>query len=605
MPTYCAHCGATHDTAAGGAYCSNCGQPVHPQAPPQGAPYAGPPPSGYPQGPPTGTPAGPPPSGWAGPPPQGPPPTQAFQPGQPGQPSQQQPWHPGQPYQPVQHPQPTAKINPFQGWPLADYLRDAAAAVALFACLGMPWDFGDEAFDPFNHAGERWWVVIAALLAVVSLAVPYLEKARAIPNWGPQHYLLTKLALNAPLVLSVLAAVIFELVAINDDADGGLGSGMAMALAGVALAIQPRAAEEMPGYPQDRRWTTLARATAASAVVLTVLLFALWVLHGALSDDADVLDGSGLSAGIDIFDPFTDFVAILIAFLVIPLAMFGYPAYQLVFGARSAAWRRALATVGFSVVVVALFALASDHDGLFFWPEVEKWNGYFGGYLPGAGGLLVGAAAGFAVSRPMERATAAHDALQDCRETLSAVLQLSIAGSALAVAAVLFHAFEADFGAATIVSMVLLLLAAGAGGYGFTLLSDLRRHRVVLLGILGGTALLGLIAMIVLNGDDNTFVNNGYTVAAWISLPALGAYALTAPPQVRSALGPLVAGGGASGFPQGPPQAYPQQGYPQPQPPQAPPGQPGQWGPPQAPPHGQPGQWGPPPPGQWGPPPAQ
>ncbi len=589
MATSCGSCGAVGE----GAFCASCGHPLHDAPPspppaeptriaapaqPHAQPPVQPPP---PQGPPLPPPA---PQGWSQPEPT---PTAQFPSVPPaayppqGHPEQGYPQqnYPQQGYPQQAWSQPAApRTNPFVGWPVSDYVRDAGAAIALFCTFGMPWEIS---VDP--KAGNQWWVVIAILLSLVSLAVPYVAKAGVVPGWGPQHYRLTKLGLNLPLLLSVLAAVLFELIHLGDDFEGGLGSGIAMALTGVALAVQPRAAEEAPDHSDDRLWNGLARAVVAASVGLTVLLYLGWFLHGAVGDD------------VDIFDPFTGFLALTVAFLLIPLALVGYPASMLLLGAPSAAGRRVLATVGFSVVVIALFALASDRQGLFFWADTEKWDGVGGGQIPGGGGLLLGAAAALVVSRAQQRATQTPDAVGSWTATVSAALQVSAAGSALTAIAVLLIMIDADVEGGPVVTIVLLLAATGAAAFGLTLLGDLRKNRVVLLGVLGGIAVVGLVVLGINNSGDTAgyvLLNNGYAVAAWLALPGLAAYALTVPAQVRTTLGPLVAGGTGGHPAQGPPQTYPPQTYPpQAYPPQAyPPQGPPQTYPPQGPPPAYPPQ---------------
>ncbi|MEO9322693.1 hypothetical protein ABFT23_04330 [Nocardioides sp. C4-1] len=633
MANYCGNCGAANE---GNAFCSSCGQalaaadtpaqpepPAYPASEPtriasspiQAQPAQPAPPQGDPLPPPQGAPL-PPPQGPPQPAPPGYAPAQAQQPyapqqgypgqGQPqgyppqGQPQQGYPpqGHPQQGYPPQGYPaQP--KVNPFVGWPIYDYVRDAAAAVALFCTFGMPWRLDDQGD---NKAGNTWWVIIAILLAVVSLAVPYLAKARVVSSWGPQHYRLVKLGLNAPLVISVLVGVLMELVHLGDDFEGGLGSGIGMALAGVALAVQPRQAEEDPGHADDRLWNKVATVVYASAVGLTALLFVTWLLHGVIDVDS-------------FFDPVLQFLTAVVAFLLVPAALVGYPVYMLLIGSKIDAWRRALATVGFSVVVIALFALASDRAGLFFWPDFDKWNGALAlgvGGLPGGSSLLVGAAAGFAISRSQQRATAGPDQVGSWTQTVAAALQLSAAGSGLVALAILLMMIDDEVGAGPIIVIVLLLAAAGGAGFGLTLLSDVRKNRMILLGVLAGIAVIGIVALAVNNSDDTGFyvlLNNGYAVAAWLALPGLAAYALTVPPEVRTALGPLVQSGQQNGYPQQgyPQQGYPQQGYPQQGYPQQPPHQggypqqpPQQGGyPPQQPPPSGPPM---PPPGGWGPP---
>jgi hypothetical protein len=142
-----------------------------------------------------------------------------------------------------------------------------------------------------------------------------------------------------------------------------------------------------------------------------------------------------------------------------------------------------------------------------------------------------------------------------------------------------------------------------------TMPSDPGRNRVVVLALLGAEVVFGFIAMGIINGEEValgpvrlpdaeligatalTFPITGWVVAAWVCLPALAAYALTVPPEVRAALGPLVRQrqpGYPPAYPHAP-QGYPQQGYPPPGHPQAyPPAQP-------------PGQQPPPPPPGWTP----
>ncbi len=45
-------------------------------------------------------------------------------------------------------------VNPFLGVPVADFVKDGAAALALLVALGQPWDWSSDAND-------HWWVVIS------------------------------------------------------------------------------------------------------------------------------------------------------------------------------------------------------------------------------------------------------------------------------------------------------------------------------------------------------------------------------------------------------------------------------------------------------------
>ncbi len=527
MPHFCGHCGTQHDGRR--AFCGHCGRPVQAAAPPHQPPaYQPPPPAYQPQ-----------PQGY---PPQG--------------------YYPQQPVVP--------KVNPFIGWPISDFVRDGAALFCLFGTLGMPWHIEAE-----YKGGEQWWVVIAVLLSVVSVAVPYVAKARVVPAWGPAHFRLLKLGLNVPFLASVLAALIDELINVGELGEGGLGVGIAMGLAGCALAVQPRQADEEPGHADDPLWNNAARLTAVAAPAVGLLTFL-----GYIVDD---VAGDGV-----LFDQPLGFLALFLVTVAMMLVVVGWPAVGLFGG--SPAWRRVFATAAFTVLVVGLFSLASDGDGLFTWPPFEKWNG-----AAGIGGTFVlGAAAGLAVSRAQERRTSGVLApLDGWLRTARAAVMVSGAGSGVAALALLVGIVNSDDVEASAVVATLMVVAIGAAaGVAMTMLSDPGRNRVVVLALLGAEVVVGFIAMGIINGEEValgpvrlpdaeligatalTFPITGWVVAAWVTLPALAAYALMVPPEVRAALGPLVQQrqpGYPPAYPPAP-QGYPQQGYPQAHPPAQPPG---------------------------------
>jgi hypothetical protein len=535
MATFCGNCGTSNDT---GSFCYNCGhplavsqqQPEEPdptlQMPP--APASPPPPSSYPT------------------------------------PSSSQPAYPPPPYPPApgygQRPA-MPRVNPFLGWPVSDYVRDAAAAFCLFACLGMWWDISD---DP--KGGDHWWVVISVLLSVASLALPYVCKAQVVPGWTPLHFRLAKLAANVPFLASVLAAVVNELVNLGEDFEAGLGAGIGMGLAGAMLAIQPRAADD-PMHREDRFWNRAAAGVAIAAVAVGILMFVGFVI------DTD-----------DLFDEVAGFFAFLLVSLGMLLVLAGWPLAGFLGG--SAAWRRVFSTSTFTLIGTALFAHADDGAALFFWPLVEKWYGGatgFGGI--GIGGtFLIGAAAGLSVARSLSRRPGEQtEPVAEWAKTASSALLVTAAGALVsAVALVLGIVTDSGDPAAPIVVTVLVLAIAGAAGYASILLRDPRKHRLLALGLITGIVVVGLVVMGVVNGQDMNIEAlgtgpsipvTGWVVAAWVTLPLLAAYALTVPGQVRTALGPLVPQQAA--YPQGYPQqpSYPAPPGPPPSQPPAPPAQ--------------------------------
>ena len=530
MPYFCGHCGAQHEGQGG--FCGHCGQSLQEAAPPPQQPPA------YQQ------------------PPAAPPAYQQPPPAPPG-------YYP--PQQGYYAPQP--RVNPFIGWPISDYLRDGAALFCLFATLGMPWHIEAE-----YKAGEQWWVVISVLLSVLSLAAPYVAKSRLVPAWTSTHFRLLKLGLNVPLLASVLAALIAELISQGKLDEGGLGVGIAMSLAGCALAVQPRQADEDPAHADDPLWTTAARFAAVAAPALGALTFLAYLVD-------DVIDDGVL------FDETLGFFALALVTVVMMLVVVGWPAVGLFSG--SPAWRRVFATVAFTVLVVGLFALASDGDGLFTWPPYEKWKG-----AGGIGGtFLLGAAAGLSVNRALERrANGVLPPLDGWLRTARSALMVSAAGSGVAALALLVGIVNSDeVEASAIVALLMVVGAGAAAGVALTMLSDPARNRVVVLGLLAAEVVVSFIAMGIINGEDVAlgpvrlpdaqfvgatalvFPITGWVVAAWVCLPALAAYALTAPREVRAAFGPLVQPKQQAGHPPAYPPGYPQQ-PPQQQPPPPPSG---------------------------------
>ena len=463
-------------------------------------------------------------------------------------------------------------MNPFIGWPIADYVRDGAALFCLFATLGMPWHI-----EADYKGGEQWWVVISVLLSVLSLAVPYVAKARVVPAWGPDHFRLLKLGLNVPFLASVLAALIDELINVGELAEGGFGVGIAMGLAGCALAVQPRQADEDPAHADDPLWNNAARFAAIAAPAVGVLAFL-----GYIVDD---VAGDGV-----LFDEALGFVAVFLVTVVMMLVVVGWPAVGLFGG--SPAWRRVFATASFTVLVVGLFALASDGDGLFTWPrvrEVERRRRHRRHVR----------ARRRRRARCLASAGAPDQRCRCPRSTAGCVRRgprswcppPAPAVAALALLVGIVNSDEVE--ASAIVATLMVVVIGAAAGVATTMLSDPGRNRVVVLALLGAEVVVGFIAMGIINGEEValgpvrlpdaelvgatalTFPITGWVVAAWVCLPALAAYSLTVPPEVRAALGPLVQQQRLPGRTRARhPQGYPQQGYPQAYPPAQPPGQP-------------------------------
>jgi hypothetical protein len=222
---------------------------------------------------------------------------------------------------------------------------------------------------------------------------------------------------------------------------------MAMGLAGCALAVQPRQADEEPGHADDPLWNNAARFTAVAAPAVAVLAFL-----GYIVDD---VAGDGV-----LFDEPLGFFALFLVTVAMMLVVVGWPAVGLFGG--SPAWRRVFATAAFTVLVVGLFSLAGDGDGLFTWPPFEKWNG-----AAGIGGTFVlGAAAGLAVSRAQERRSNGVLApLDGWLRTARVAVMVSAAGSGVAALALLAGIVNSDDVEASAI-VATLLVVSGSSPWG-------------------------------------------------------------------------------------------------------------------------------------------
>jgi hypothetical protein len=245
----------------------------------------------------------------------------------------------------------------------------------------------------------------------------------------------------------------------------------------------------------------------------------------------------------------------------------------------TAAWRRVFTTAAFTFLVVSLFAIADDGNGLFSSLFVERWNS------PYAGTFLLGAAAALAVTRAQGRlgSRTAEPVMSWITTAAAAMLVAAVALVVPVVSLVLAVIDTEDVEPALVVVVVLSLASAVALVTARSMLSDVRRNRTVVLGILGVVLLLSVISLGVDHGQDVGFPASGWAIAMWFTLPGLAAYALTVPAEVRTALGPLVTprayppAAGYPGHPQTgqqtpgyqpapPPQGWPQQSQQQPPP---------------------------------------
>ena len=499
MPNFCSTCGAP---SSGDRFCPQCGR-AYPTERPERPVYV--PPSAGPVGPPPGQddpasaptpPTGPPsvhppagPQGWTAPASvRGPQPDT-----RPGLPD-------------------AAESRP----PVSDLVRDVAAFLLLLSALFLPWDF-------HGSTADHWWALMPVLLAIVGISVSHI--ARVFPV-GPVVVQVAKLVTVAPLLLAALVTVLVEawqLVAgdtgLVDSATGGIGAGVALALAGAMLVAQPRGVEDLPGQSWDLLWWGLTVAAAAGAVLLAVVTW-LWFLVDEM--------------GLDFLADNPSWLPSFLGALLIQVLVVGVPLALLVM--RRASGRRLLATVGFTwlalLVLAELSTLVDGADRLLDIPVIESLR------YPGVPVFLLGASAALAVARGTARRT--DSAGPDLRGRLGTpVAALLLAGTLLFLDAALTAwtmVREEYFPGAVVAVVIMTLVGAGvllAGGAA----AGTTRGAAVPLVLAGSGVLLGIVVLVVRSTADVY----GYAgldavfVLGWLVLPALAVVSLL---RVRSADGP-------------------------------------------------------------------
>jgi len=231
------------------------------------------------------------------------------------------------------------------GVPLADWVRDAAAALLLLASLTALVDFDDV-------GGSRVAVVAVTLLALAALVVPYVVRGGAFgARVDGRRAALVRAGLALPYVVTVLVFVLRDLLAGDDPfARGGVGIGLGVGLAGALLAVAPRAEEVQgaatagPGRPAghalDRAWFAVPVVVAAVSVV--------WAVGSLVAFLAQA--DTGRYSGTELF-------ALVLHALVAPtvLALGAIGVLR-----RDEGWRLTLGAVAAAPIALVLLAAGAD-----------------------------------------------------------------------------------------------------------------------------------------------------------------------------------------------------------------------------------------------------
>ena len=474
--------------------------------------------TGWPAAPSPPAPASQAPQGWGQPAPSYAPPQQPQQhphQAQWGGPAPQQPM-PQRPMAPQRPPRAVPLVNPFLGVPVADFVKDAAAALALLVALGQPWDWSSDAND-------HWWAVVSLLLALVGLGVPYLMASRAVPSFTPQASLVTKLLLAAPLLVSTLVTLVMDLMTIGDDSfgafggfggyDGGMGLAIALGLGGAALMVQPRRHEEATGLLAEGAWRTAGKVAAVAALVVSVATF----VGGTIS----IADG-GYVSGATFWTIWTA------GNLVLPLVFLTVPLVALLRG--SAGGRRTFAVSAWGVVLVSLVA-EPDGSGAVTGSQVEGWAG------PAGGIWLLGLAGALLLSRPSVREThtdEVDDWLVTVRVALATVAAVTLG---TAVLMLLTMTMLETFPGVVIALTLMYLGVAVAAGVAASMGANLAMRLAVSAATATAIVLGVVMWVVVVSSDDLVISQAQFTtrdVVVLFALPLLALYALWVPPAVRA-----------------------------------------------------------------------
>jgi hypothetical protein len=434
---------------------------------------------------------------------------------------------------------PSTLVNPFEGVPWTDYLRDGAAALLLFMTLGSDWDLAD------TKGGDHWWIIIAVLLSLGSLAVPYLLAAKAVPNLSAHESQLIKLALNVPLLASVLTVFIVSAANFDDTSAGYVGPAVAFALAASVLAVQPRKVED---GPTTALWLRGPMVLGAAALGGTLAADVYWLLNELISADLDI-------------DFVLDLAAIVCAGPLVVLLLFGRPLLGL--ARNTFVWNRLFVVLGTSYLGAMAVTLLGDPRGFLYAQCPEKLvpaSAYDGSVFPtycgdqfpaslfanyplGAFLSLLPAAAVLALSRPVLSRVPATDRVSDWISTASkALILFALVASAYIVLLTLLLVVIArsnEVWASVIVRVVVLLVAVVLALVTRALFGSPARNRLTIVLLAAILMVLALVNAIVGHESDHTQYSSLGLVFGF-ALPALVIYAFAGPSAVRTAFGNLL-----------------------------------------------------------------
>lgn len=352
-----------------------------------------------------------------------------------------------------------SRTNPFADIAVSDYVRDLVALVLLLISFGMPWDQADTTTG-------KIYVILATLLSIVSLSVPYLYRTGVFPTgWGLDRVRLVRLAANLPYGLVVVITLILDYVA-GRDADG-VGIGLAFGFAGAVLAAQPRRAEMRPTDGPLWRAVTIGLGGVIALLSLVTLI----------PDLVDLADVAWSVITLQI-------LVILFFVAVIGLPMVG-------FIRRDSGWRDVLVVLGAVGILAGFWQLSAESVD-------DAWRVES---LGPAAVLWPGVAA--AVTSPgvesfVNRLRGSARWVQVAQRTLELMLLVAVFG--IVISAVELAADDSQRGT-QITTLVLYLIIVAAALVGRSaVVRDARQGRPAALVVGGAFGILGIVLAAVMVG---------------------------------------------------------------------------------------------------------
>jgi hypothetical protein len=405
--------------------------------------------------------------------------------------------------------------NPFADVVVDDYLRDAVALVLLLVSFGMPWTHTDSATG-------KVYVILATLVSVVSLALPYLLRGGVLPSsWGNAEVRVVRLLASLPYLAVVLVTLVIDYVGGGLSGTDGVGVGVAIGLAGALLAAQPRHAESA-GPADAVLWRAVAVGLGVVILALSVLSLTL-----ALVDVGSRLEWSGV----------TLLVLHMAFFVLVPgMAILGL-------ARGDGGWRDALVVLGVVGLLASLWLSGAEGVVGGSWsvrnlgPVVLFW--------PALGAAA--AATSLAQTTRMQPGALRWVTLATRLFLVTVVIAvLGVAQSGVALAG-------SEIGRGieiTVLVLSLIVLAAALVGRN-ALRRDPRQGRTVALAAAGLIAVVGLVQAAVMGESEPSLLDqvDVVTISAWLVFAATVIAVLTAPTAIRREFGSVLDDVSAPGNP--------------------------------------------------------